>query len=128
MAVNTLATGLIVFKILRVLMEFKPTSVEQSLDSARGTKLHHIIFIIIESGMVLFAIQLVRLLITNLILTDPMENLYHALGLVIPIHQLLNVIIQHVHIHFCFTDNSYLLLGHRTNSNFSAVLNETVLR
>ena len=53
MAVNTMETGLIVFKILKVFLEVKATSVERTLGSlssnAGGTQLRHII---IESGMV----------------------------------------------------------------------------
>ena len=68
MVVNALMTGLIVFKILKVFLEYKPSSVERklgSLSSTEGTKLHHIIFIIIESGMALFAIQLVRVVLSG---------------------------------------------------------------
>ena len=39
------------------------TSVERTLDTTGGTKLRHIIFIIIESGMTLLVIQLVRMLL-----------------------------------------------------------------
>ena len=67
MAVNTQVTGLIVFKILKVFLEVKPTSVEQALGTTGGnTKLQHVIFVIIESGMLLFAIQLVRFVLYNL--------------------------------------------------------------
>jgi hypothetical protein len=66
MAVNTLVTGLIVFKILKVFLNLKTTSVERILGSSGGTKLRHIIFVIIESGMMLFAIQLIRLVFVYL--------------------------------------------------------------
>ena len=59
MAVNTLMTGMIVFRILMA-TGVKPTSVERILGSTEGNKFQHILFIIIESGMALFAIQLVR--------------------------------------------------------------------
>jgi len=42
------------------------TSTERILGSGGGTPLRHIIFVVIESGMALFAIQLVRLVITLL--------------------------------------------------------------
>ena len=70
MVVNALVTGLIVFKILKVFLEVKATSVERtlgSLSSTGGPKLRHIIFIIIESGMALFSIQLARVVITILL-------------------------------------------------------------
>ena len=62
MAVNALVMGLIVFRILRVFLEVKGTScsVERTSDSIGGTALRHIIFVIIESGMALFASQLVH--------------------------------------------------------------------
>ena len=57
MTVNALVTGLIVFKILKVFSKVKPIY-DQSLGSTRNTKrqVRQVIFIIIESGMALFAI------------------------------------------------------------------------
>ena len=104
MVVNALVTGMIVFKILKVFLEIKATSVEQTFGSLSSTgggpKLRHIIFIIIESGMALFAIQLVRVVITSVLdaqgeATPP--SLLIALDFVISIHQALNVIIRSVH-------------------------------
>jgi hypothetical protein len=120
MAVNALMTGLIVFKILKVFLEFKPTSVELSLgslSSARGSKLRNIIFIIIESGMALFAVQLVRIVLTSLVgdtvytvLTGPLVGIKLFIG----IHQILNVIIRSFHFYFfCFTDDIYLARASR---------------
>ena len=90
MAVNTLVTGLIAFKILKVFLEVKATvtSVERTLGSIRGTKLRHTIFIIIESGMALFAIQLVRLVFYLL----PMDTIIYYL--LVGINQMFNVIIR----------------------------------
>ena len=112
MAVNTLVTGLIVFKILKVFLEVKPPSVEGtlgSLGSTGGTKLQHIIFVIIESGMALFAIQLVRIVITSLMEFKAVQTVptnIISLDLVIGIHGMLNVSIKICS--FCFTDNIYL--------------------
>ena len=114
MAVNALMTGLIVFKILKVLMEVKAitvTSVGRTLGSTGGTKLQHTIFIIIESGLALFAIQLVRLVLYCLWLNNPnyVVSNYIIYYLPIGIHQMFNVIIRSVHLYFfCFTDNIYL--------------------
>jgi hypothetical protein len=115
MVVNALMTGLIVFKILEVFLEFKPTSVEQTLGRSSGsTKLRHIIFIIIESGMALFAIQLVRVVLTSLVVQtvtvfSGITGPWVALELIIVIQQMLNVIIISVHFFFfCFTDDIYL--------------------
>ena len=117
MAVNTLVTGLIVFKILKVFLEVKASLVEQTSDSlssnAGGTKLRHIIFIIVESGMALFAIQLVRVVLTSLwaaqqtntpVISSIVLNLFYG------IHEMLNVIIirSFLFYFFCFADNIYL--------------------
>jgi len=101
MAVNILVTGLIVFKILKVFMEVKATSVERTLGSLSSTagnpKLQHIIFIIIESGMALFAIQLVRIVLTSILISLPTDSnpdviigLGNALNYVISFHEMLN--------------------------------------
>ena len=65
MVVNALVTGLIVFKIVMVLSEVNAatTSVERNLGSTGCSKLQHVVFIIIESGMALFAIQLIHLVL-----------------------------------------------------------------
>ena len=85
---NALATGLIVFKILRVFLEVNPILVELTLDSAGGPKLRHIIFVIIESGMALFAIQLIRVVFSFL----PVEWTFDASNYVIALHEMFNVI------------------------------------
>ena len=95
MAVNALVTGLIVFKIVKVFLEVNPTLVELTLDSTGGSKLRHIIFIIIESGMALFAIQLIRLMFSIL----PMEWTLDANDyFMIAINEMFNVIIRSVHL------------------------------
>ena len=108
MAVNTLVTGMIVFRILKATGVW-PTSVEQTLGSTRGNKYRHIIFIVIESGMALFAIQLVRVLLEFL----PLEQepfFQAAYDIVAFINQMLNVIIiKSVRLYFfCLADNIYL--------------------
>jgi hypothetical protein len=136
MAVNALMTGLIVFKILKVFLEFKPTSVEQtlgSLNSTGGPKLGHVIFIIIESGMALFAVQVVRVVLSSLeaqqLGTEPEVNgLWAGLDLVIGIHEMLNVIIRSVHSTTFVLLMTFTWLGHRANNNFGADPNELVLR
>ena len=90
MAVNTLVTGLIVFKILRVFLNVKTTFVERTLGTTGGSKLRHIIFVIIESGMMLFAIQLIRLVFVYL----PAEWGPNTFDIVNAIDQMLNVIIK----------------------------------
>ena len=117
MAVNALMTGLIVFKILKVFLEFKPTSVERNLGSlssaaSEGTKLQHIIFIIIESGMALFAIQLIRVVLSGVAEQTGAIRVAIGMEFAIGIHQMFNVIIRSVHFHFfCFTDDIILARG-----------------
>ena len=92
MAVNTLVTGLIVLKILKVFLgniSVGRPSDTTVIEGTGTTKLQHIIFIIIESGMALFAIQLVRVVLS---IMRP-----NTLNLIIGTHQMLNVIIRSVH-------------------------------
>ena len=97
MAVNALMTGMIVFRIVKA-TGVMPTSVEQTLGSTKGNKFRHIMFIIIESGMALFAIQLVRFVLwlipVPLALDSEQELFFQAAGdMVIVINEMLNVII-----------------------------------
>ena len=138
MAVNTLVTGLIVFKILKVFLEVKPTSVERSLGSlgSGGTKLRHIIFIIIESGMVLFTIQLVRFVLSTMLPAEteiqldvgPATAFQLAFEIVVGMHEMFNVNINpYISTSFVLL-MTFMWLGHRTNNNFGADLNEVVFR
>ena len=107
MTVNALVTGLIVFRIFKVFHEVKntTTSNEKSLGvtHAGGSKLRSLIFIIIESGMALFAIQLVQLVIrTTGLGTDAENDVYQ---LIISIYEMLNVVISSVIVTLYFTDN-----------------------
>ena len=106
MAVNTLVTGLIVFRILKVFLEVNAISVEQTLDSAGDNKLRQVIFIIIESGMALFVAQLVCVVLSILAVQevpDPVNSYYYEL--VTGIHQMFNVIIK-----ICFISTCFVLL------------------
>ena len=116
MAVNTLVTGLIVFKILKVFLGVKVTSIERQLGSmsstAGGTKLRHIIFVIIESGMALFAIQLVRVVLTSLLAQTPTSGTTEiGLDLAIDIHEMLNVIIRSSPFYSFFLLKTFIYLG-----------------
>ena len=128
MAVNTLMTGMIVFKILKVTAGVKPTSIERTLGSARGNKFQHIMFVIIESGMALFAIQLARFVVVFIVpaTTEQQHFLQAAADFVIVTNQMLNVI------SFVSTSSvlliTFIWLGHRTNDNLRAGFNENVLR
>ena len=127
MAVNALVTGLIVFKILKVsrFLEVRVTSIERTLSSTGDTTLRNIIFVIIESGMALFAIQLVRVLLS--ILPAVPEQTYNF---IVATNEMFNVIIRSIHFYFFVLLITFTWLGHHTNNNCnnsSAGLNEIVL-
>ena len=100
-------------------LEFKPTSVEQTLGSLGSTEGFQDSAYLIEST-VLFAIQLVRVVLSSLVMqtvftvfTGPMVGVTFVNG----IHEMLNAIIISVYFYFfCFTDDINLALGHRTNN------------
>ena len=93
MTVNALVTGLIVFRIFKTFQEVKFISDDLNFGTTHahaGRKLRSIIFVVIESGMTLFAIQVARLVVTILV-TQSADN---AFELISPIYQQLNVIIK----------------------------------
>ena len=90
MTVNALVTGLIVFRLFKVFQEVKISIAdEQILGVTSGSTLRRVIFIIIESGMALFSIQLARLVVTIVITNDAANDAY---VLITTIHEMLNVI------------------------------------
>lgn len=95
MTVNALVMCLIVFRIFKVFREIKvtTTSDERSLGIAGGSKLWSIMFVIIESGMALFSIQLARVVASTLLETTAGFN---AFSLIVGIHEMLNVSITSV--------------------------------
>ena len=75
MTVNALATGLIVFRILKVFREIKDITIsdEKSLGITRGSKLRSIIFVIIESGMALLVIQVAQVVLVIFCISSTYE-------------------------------------------------------
>ena len=110
MAVNALVTGLIVYRIFKVFQEVQQssTSAEKSLGIIRGRKYRSIIFVIIESGMALFAIQLLRVIFTITAVFYDSIPIIVASAFIIVIQQMLNVIITLVIINLYFADNEDL--------------------
>ena len=96
MTVNALVTALIVFRIFKVFQEVKSvaTSEDKSFGITRRNKLRSVPFIIIESGMALFVIQLARVAITATLLSTNAEE--DAFQIIASIHEMLNVIISSV--------------------------------
>jgi hypothetical protein len=96
MTVNALVTGLIVFRIFKVFCEVK--------DVTGRKKLRSIIFMIIESGMALFAIQLAHLVIAaTKERTNAKCDIYLLIGC---IHKMLNVVILSVTATLYITDKN----------------------
>ena len=92
MSVNALVTGLIAFRIFKVFQQVKVSSVSNlALKEAPGSTLGNVLFMIIESGMILFSIQLVRLVVFSI-----QTPAYNGFLLVAPIHVMLNVSIRSV--------------------------------
>ena len=97
MAVNTLVTGLIVFRIFKVFQEVKiGTADDKILGVTSGSKLRRIIFILIESGMALFSIQLTRFLVSIVYLLTDTDASFSAFQVVLGMHEMLNVIMRSV--------------------------------
>ena len=94
MAVNALVTGLIVYRIFKAfrIVQQSSTSAEKSLGIIGGRKYRSVIFVIIESGMTLFAFQLVRVIL-DITASDNSISLEVAKNYIIVTHQMLNVII-----------------------------------
>ena len=105
MTVNGLVTGLIIFKVFKVYQGVKSTLDDQALSATSGgSKIRTVIFILIESGMVLFSIQLARIVVTIMLYFLPTHwpASYNALVIIAPIHQMLNVINHIGHYGFLF--------------------------
>ena len=102
MTVNALVTGLIVFRIFRVFRVAKNNTTldEKYLGVTGGSKLRSIMFIIIESGMALFAIQFARLVVTATGISTNTKG--DILNLMIRTHEMLNVIINISHWYLIF--------------------------
>ena len=97
LTVNATVTGLIVFRIMKVYLAGEPTLSEENLGVTGGRrKLRSIIFILIESGMALLAIQLGRLvlaMISWLVNSSSAAAAYSILQPFAAMQQMLNVII-----------------------------------
>ena len=80
------------------------SSVERSLPagSTGGTKFQHIIFVIIESGMTLLVIQLVRMVLWIVLdgQTSVSGPVFFAFEYLLTIGEMFNVIIRSVHFYF----------------------------
>ena len=101
MVVNAMVTVMIVFKILGMFWKIKTTGStvdDRILGVPRGSTLQHIIFILIESGMALFFIQVFGIVVT-IVNTDAANNAYPV---IVCIHSVLNVNIKSVIANFFF--------------------------
>ena len=105
MVVNAVVTSLIVFRIFKVFQEVKPTPDERILGATGRSKLRPTIFILIESGMILFSIQLVRLVVVSLVACTSSTGSNKADTFIIGIHEMLTVSIGSDISTFYFVDN-----------------------
>ena len=123
LVVNALATGIIVLKIFAVYQKVKPTSKEKTLGATGGRKLLSIMFIIIESGMALFTMQLLRLV---LYLMSSQNAVMQGYAITLGIDQMVHVIITIPHLKFSyFTDSNVgrFVIGHNPYYHSSTGLN-----
>jgi len=88
MAVNVLVTGLIVFKILKVYLQVKTTVDGKNSGVTHGSTFRRVIFMLVESGMALFFIQLARLVTSTGI--APTEAAAKASMVIDYIHPMIN--------------------------------------
>ena len=104
--VNALVTGLIVFRIFKVFREVKTTVDDRILGMTGGSKLQRIIFVLTESGILLFSIQMAQLVLYRLQTNIAID----AYDLIAPLSQLqmLNVIIISIITTLNFTDQMFL--------------------
>ena len=100
MIVNAVSTSLIVFRIFKVFRAVKPTPEERISDVTRRSPLRPLMFVLIESGMLLFSIQLVRLVVGSV---SAPTDVVDAYAVIASIHEMLNVIIKSNI--FYFSDN-----------------------
>jgi len=115
MTVNALVTTLIVFKIVKVFREVNSTGVTHS-----GSISRRVIFVIIESGMILFSIQLARLVATILLIYMD-GRAYRVFILTVCIHQMINgitptIIVVRVSMGLSFGDENSLAEVSNTES------------
>jgi len=115
MTVNALVTGLIVFRILKVFRQVKTsTPNDQSLRATGGSRLlRRVIFVLIESGLALFLVQLARLVASRAIIVTT-DAAYHAFELIACIHEMLNgitptIILVRVSMGLSFHDESSMV-------------------
>ena len=129
MVVNALSTGLIVFRIYKVFRPVKDntTSDEKFLGLTGGRKLRSIIFIIIESGMALFAIQLAGLILNAMDSMNGNLNVAAAYNVITNIQEMINVTISSVVVTLRFL-TMWTWLGYNTYHHPGEGVNRNVFR
>ena len=109
LTVNAAVTGIIMLRILKVYWQIRSSCDQTSGSGVHNPGLRSIIFVIIESGMVLFAIQLVRIVLYILQLG--------AYEIIVGINEMFNVIIRSVIFYFFFFTLLKLFPGNNTHSH-----------
>ena len=94
MTVNALVTGLIVFRIFKVFRKVKGTITFDGKSScsggAGGRNIRYVMFVLIESGIALFSIQLARVVPTAFS-TDGTSSEQDLFNFMVSCHEMLNV-------------------------------------
>lgn len=105
MIVNAAVMTLIVFRIFKVFLEVRATSDKRILGATARNTLRRIIFVLIESGMVLFSIQLIRLVAMIVSTWTGLLNFLYTDSFIAAIQTMLNVGIKSTVFDFYFADN-----------------------
>ena len=100
MVVNSLVTSLIVFRIFKVFRAVRPTSNEQILGATRRSRFRPVVFLLIESGTLLFSIQSIWLVFGTLLARPPDSSVTEAYPTIVAIHQMFTVSIIHLYLYF----------------------------
>ena len=104
MVVNALVTSLIIFRILKMFRAVRSTSNEQILGATHRSALQPVIFMLIESGMLLFSIQLIRLVFGTLLTRSLDSSATKAYPTIAVIHQMFTVSTSHFYLYFSDND------------------------
>ena len=99
--------------------EIKTTTDGETFGGTSASTFRGAIFILIESGMTLFSIQLARLLVTSL-------SVIRAYQFVIPLHEMINVIMISVTVTCKVLLTTWAYLGYYAHNHPGAGINGTV--
>ena len=120
LVVNVIVTGLILFRIIKVLLEAEPIWYKKLGAMSGGRKIRSFIWVFIESAVVLFIAQAVLVVSTAVTVTRETNN---VTTVVFSIHQMLLVSSLTLFILLNNIDDASAWLGNNTYNHTSAGLN-----